>query len=333
MWFLISAIATKLVFLAIFAWRWSNPPPFSVNTYEYSTLVPLKNITKDKIRCLQSVITFTTGPVFICLEDKKEVHLLPDHLPYNVRVLTGNDESYQNPKMGNLAKAWAKVTTPYVLILDDNILLHAQAEDKIFARMDSGVDVVTCPSYLWPEGEPLEAAFLNTFQMMMLYVADQFGWGFVIGKLMFFKKSLLNDFHEMDSYAEDAKLTKVAWRKGLRTGHINYPFFHLSSMSTYKDILNRQLRWLLMRRKEWFPFWIFEPLSSNLVTAGQMWYFAGWEFAGIFISLAYFLECVVMEMTKTNTTLYDMLLRDILIPVLWIMSIFKRSAKWHDKTV
>ena len=260
---------------------------------------------------------------------------------------TGIDNLGPNPKLNNLYKGYKAAGYDFIIIPDANVLLppdyiqrmlvawHERPNTGMVCAPPIGSDPKT-----W-EAE-LEIAILNSYQARWQYVADNFERGFAQGKNLMFRKSDLDLAGGMkvlaQEVAEDAAATKVIRGMGLKVRLADGGFLQPLGWRSFKDVWSRQLRWAKLRRSTFPSFYLLEifsgflaPFLALLAASNAL----GQDVLGI--GLAYALMWFLIEWWLTATVDWHMswrmpflwLLRELLIPVIWVMAWFGNSFEWR----
>lgn len=285
------------------------------------------------------VLDYPNYETLFCVEDDDDPviplvrRLIDTHPDVDARLLIGRNPVSGNPKLNNLVKGWNAARGAWVAMADSNIMLPANYLSQLLARWDARTGLVSSPpAGVDPQGlgGALECAFLNSYQARWQLAADQLGLGFAQGKTLFWKHSFLNAAGgpavlgaEM---AEDVASTKLVRRAGLKVRLAQRPFEHPVGQRTLGGVWGRQLRWAKIRRLGFVGLFVAEPLTGAalpitfllvgvfslglpvalILLYGVLWYGAEWVLARVAGWPASFGD------TGAN------ILRDALIPVLWI---------------
>jgi ceramide glucosyltransferase len=264
------------------------------------------------------------------------------HPAIPARLLLGDDVISINPKLNNMVKGWREAAHEWIAFIDSNVLVPPNFVRRLVAtwRDDTGA-VSAPPAGCWPEGfgAHLECAFLNTYEARVQYAVDSVGMGFAQGKTLFYRKADLDRTGLRDlasEPAEDAATTKMVRRMGLRV-RLAPPSPQPLGVRPFLEVWGRQLRWARLRRAtfllEFLPeilsgtfvplilaafaaYAIGWPVGTTLLVYGLVWYGAEWAMAaGCRWPLGW-------------QTVPALLIRDALIPALWIGAFTGRSFTW-----
>lgn len=282
---------------------------------EYTIVVPIHGKTPYLDRCLRSIIEASKDSCkqyFFCLESScdyrlKEVsivrNIMKDYDDLPIGVYYKKETYFKNPKIANIHKCWKDVITSHVLFIDSNVWLYNHHIKETLKLSESGYDIISSPPILVNDDlacRKLEASFINHYQMFFLKVADYFGNGFVHGKFVWFAKKDFPHLYYFNNFAgEDDGFTQGARIAKLKIKLLSKPVYHYSNCKTFREVIDRQLRWYNVRKRDYFWWWVFEPL-----TIFYLWPINGYS-----------------------------LIRTALIPILWTISIFQKKVLWYGKEV
>jgi ceramide glucosyltransferase len=266
------------------------------------------------------------------------------------RLLVGDDGIGANPKLSNLVKGWDAARHEWIIMVDSNVMMKPDLVHAAFAawRADTGV-VCSMPIASRPEtfAAELECAFLNTLQARFQYVSEALRWGFAQGKTMLFRRDIVDAAGGIRALAaetaEDAATTKLVRGAGLRVHLVDKPVEQPLGRRRLNQVWARQLRWARLRRVS-FPL-LFLPeifVGSTLPVAvlGMAMSARGLAatMAAIILLLAVWLAAeAVLALAAgwhfTVRTAVALLLRDLLLPPLWIAAWLGNDYIWRDNRI
>jgi ceramide glucosyltransferase len=269
------------------------------------------------------------------------------HVP--ARLLIGNDRISSNPKLNNLVKGWAAVQYDWVVMADSNVLMPRDYIERLLAAWRPGTGLVCSPAVgclpggLWAE---LECAFLNTYQARWQHAADALGVGFAQGKTMLWRREFLDSAGGIRALAaelaEDAAATKLVRRSGQRVRLAAAPFPQPLGMRSFAEVWRRQMRWARLRRDTFVLFFLpeiaagaFAPFVACMIGAAA----AGWPLASVaacFLAAWYGTEGALAHAAGWHLSWRSpiaWMLRDLLLPVLWIASWMGNDFVWHGNAM
>jgi len=229
---------------------------------------------------------------------------------------------------------------------DSNVLMPADYLHRLLGtwRRDTGLvssPAVGCrPDGGWAE---LECAFLNTYQARWQCFVDTVGIGFAQGKTLLFHKEVLRAAGGIRSLAaelaEDAASTKLIRAQGLRVRVVDRPFSQPLGKRTAAEVWRRQLRWARLRRDTFMLYFLPELLGGGVLPIAAFgmlawtydWplvsslfvYTAGWYGAEALLASA-----AGWHLARASPAAW--LLRDLLVPVLWVASWLGNDFVWRN---
>jgi ceramide glucosyltransferase len=270
--------------------------------------------------------------------------LIAAHPQVPARLLIGDDRISENPKLNNVYKGWRQARYDWTILADSNVGMPSDYIQRLMSawRADTGLvcsPPVGCrPRGFWAE---LECAFLNGYQARFQYTADSLGFGFAQGKSMLWRRSLIEPAGGVRALAaelaEDAASTKVVRSLGLRVRLVDAPFEQPLGRRTAAEVWRRQLRWARLRRasfKTWFAMEILSggilPLAAAAVLAMQGELSA--TALPVLVLAWYGSEALLARAAAWPLTLSAAaacMLRDLLLPVLWISAWLGNAFVWR----
>ena len=267
----------------------------------------------------------------------------------NVRLLVGREHTTGNPKLDNMEKGYAALSRDLIVSIDGNVAMDPGLVEDALALLDARTGVVSSPPIgTRPEGfaADVECAFLNTLYARWQLAADALGSGYAQGKLLVFRKSMIEAAGGFEALgadtAEDSSATKNARRSGLSVRLLRHPVEQPLGRRSLREIWKRYVRWAQLRRES-FPAlyaveWLMTPLAPAVLAAiassgspihpalaatGLLaaWYAveamlaksAGWP-----LSIAFPAACLV---------------RDAMAVAIWPVALFKRSYRGRGEAI
>ena len=269
--------------------------------------------------------------------------LIAAHPAVHARLLLGDDPVSGNPKLNNCVKGWTAATLPFVLMADSNVLLPPDYLTRLMAQWTPGTGLVSSPPIgTEPDGfaARLECAFLNTFQARWQLASDRIGNGFAQGKMLLWQKSFLDDAGGIAilgrEMAEDVASTKVVRKAGL---HVRLPsrfFAQPIGSRSFAAVWSRQVRWARVRRMGFLLVFLPElivgaafPLLATLILT--MLGLTPWAIPALLV-FWYGSEYLVArsgDWPRSPPDIAAWVLRDALLPVLWVASWRSSSFEWR----
>jgi len=277
--------------------------------------------------------------------------LIAEYPSVQARLLIGDERVSQNPKLNNVAKGWRVASHDWIVIADSNVLMPPDYLQRLLAswRHDTGLvsapPIGSHPGTIWAE---LECAYLNTYQARWQYAADTLGMGFAQGKSMLWRRSDLDAAGGIRALAsesaEDAAATKVVRAAGFRVRLPDGAFPQPLGFRSARQVWARQVRWARLRRVTFPGFFALEIVSGLLAPLLALVLAASVldvdvvplaaAYAGLWFATEAWLATVVGWPFSWRTPLMC-LLREFLLPVLWVQAWSGNSLSWrgNDMTV
>lgn len=263
------------------------------------------------------------------------------------RLLVGDDPISINPKLNNMVKGWREAAHGLIAFIDSNVLVPPDAIRNIVAAKRDDTGLVTAPPVgIRPHdfGAVLECAFLNTHEARWQYVMDAFGAGYAQGKTLFYRKADLDRSGMRDlaaEPAEDAATTKMIRALGLKI-RLAPPSLQPLGARRLRDVWGRQLRWARLRRSTFLAEFLPEILSGAAVPALSLvlaCLVAGWPVLptlAAYLAIWYAAELALAAGCRWPLgwrLLPAILLRDALLPALWVGGLTGSSFTWQGNAM
>jgi ceramide glucosyltransferase len=260
--------------------------------------------------------------------------LIASHPSIAAKLLIGDDRISANPKLNNCVKGWKAARHEWIVLADCNVMLPPDFLRRMLAawRADTGL-VCSTPIGARPEGfwAELECAFLNTYQAKWQYVSETIGLGFAQGKTMLWQRRILEQAGGIRALAgeiaEDAAATKVVRAAGLHVQLVDHSFEQPLGRRRMGEVWARQVRWARLRRATFPVFFLPEIFAGSAfpVVAAA---FAAVQadlnmmpIVALFCLVWYGAEAILAYVAGWHASMRMIaanLLRDCLLPILWI---------------
>jgi ceramide glucosyltransferase len=261
-------------------------------------------------------------------------NLIKEYPHISARLLIGDDRPTSNPKLNNIVKGWDAARYSWIVLADNNVLMPPHYLDDLFASFGPGVGLVCSPPVgsrpigFWAE---FECAFLNTYQARWQSAADTIGFGFAQGKSMLWRRDLLDDAGGIEALgsetAEDAAATKIVRAQSLDVRLVDRPFEQPLGPRTLRQVWDRQVRWARLRRATFQIFYAPEILTGSLlpilvgVAAAPGFDIDPLSAFFVLGAIWFGAEAVLARVARWHLSVLSPLswvLRDVLLPVLWL---------------
>ncbi|MEO8243619.1 MAG: ceramide glucosyltransferase [bacterium] len=273
--------------------------------------------------------------------------LIAAHPNVNARLLIGDDKISGNPKLNNCVKGWRAAKFDYILLSDSNVLLPPDYLTRLVAQWTPGTGLVTSPPIgTQPDGfwAHLECAFLNSFQARWQLASARIGNGFAQGKMLFWQRDVLENAGGIAvlgrEMAEDVASTKVVRAAGL---HVRLPgrfFAQPIGRRSYGAVWTRQVRWARVRRLGFLIYFLPEflagaafPLLATLILVANG--LTPWAIPALLVLWygAEYLLARTGDWPRSPADLVAWILRDALLPALWVASWASSSFEWRGNVM
>jgi ceramide glucosyltransferase len=308
--------------------------PFSLETL--GATFALDYPEYEIIFCVQS-----PGDPIIPLVEK----LMADHPGCEAKLLVGDDYVSVNPKLNNCVKGWEAARHDYVILADSNalpprdyiqtMLAAFRAETALTISMPIG----SRPGNFWA---CVECAILNTFQARWQYGAEAIGAGFAQGKNMMWRRAVLDRAGGIRALAaevaEDAASTKIVRAQKMNVRLVDMPFEQPLGDRTAREVYARHARWARLRRAT-FPLHYAPEFMNGSFMAAVLGAVAATQtdfnpafVAALIVAVLHGGEMLLAHVcgfTLDWRTPFALLVRDLLLPVIFIDGLLVDSFTWH----
>lgn len=261
------------------------------------------------------------------------------------RLIVGDEKVSPNPKLNNCVRGWDAARHDWIILADANVLMPRDYIQRLLASWQRRTGLICSmplgsrPRNLWAE---LECAFLNTFEARWQYCAEATGLGFAQGKSMLWRRDIMEAGGGIRALgaeiAEDAASTKLVRRQGLAVNLVDSPFEQPLGYRGLRDVWMRQLRWARMRRKTFPLFYAFEIVAGAALpclTAAYAAWMLELNVAAAILGVAAAWYGPEALLARQNEWYFSwrmpllFLLRDIMLPVIYIDAWITDEFVWH----
>jgi ceramide glucosyltransferase len=278
--------------------------------------------------------------------------LIAAHPQVSARLLVGDDRLSVNPKLNNVVKGWEAARNPWIVMADSNVLLPHDALQRLLGRWKGDTGAVSSlpigsrPANFWAE---LETTLLNTHAARFEYASEALGFGFAQGKVMLFCREFIENAGGIRvlgaDAAEDAATTKLVRANGRRVRLVDHPFEQPLGMRGFREVWSRQVRWARLRRNSFFWLFLPEALVGSALPALALSFAAAYDgfgiaeglcAAGLLLILWFAAEAALARCAGWHFTwrsLAALLLRDLLLPALWVAAMVGSEFVWRGTSM
>jgi len=328
----------------------SAPPPCSI-------VLPIKGNSEyleSNLRALARLKPFQ-GEILLAVarEDDPAAAVIRRVIaegPSYVKMLVGEDDSFTNPKLRNVAKAYFAAREEIVLFLDDSVALDPALFAELVGGFHSDVVAVTAA----PDGEDagsffamIEAASCNGYLFRIQMFLNLFGLPAAFGNAFAFRKQDLESVGGLarlqNGPCEDSAIATALRETGKRLSLLHSGVRRRIGDRNWNDIYLRHLRWASCTKVHDPVVFFVEPLIGGFVfnvlgayvlsnglgvsgAASLLWCMAFWYGAEAFLHL-------VCGWSLHATSLLSWIARDLLQPVFMLCARFTREVKWRGETI
>ncbi|WP_181702433.1 ceramide glucosyltransferase [Chthonobacter albigriseus] len=274
--------------------------------------------------------------------------LIGEHPERQARLLVGDDRVSVNPKLNNLVKGWKAARHPWIVMVDSNVLLPRDFIDRLMERWTPGTGLVCSPpvgALPRSAGAELECAWLNSYQARWQLAADTLGFGFAQGKVMLWRREVLEHAGGIErlagEVAEDAAATKIVRQAGLAVRLVDRPFPQPLGDRSFGDVWRRQVRWARLRKSSFPAFFAPEILAGGLLPvagAGLLAAFGYWPASAVAIYVAAWYGAELLAAFRAGWSVSvrqfaAMLARDCLLPALFAATFAGNGFEWRGNAM
>lgn len=273
-------------------------------------------------------------------------HLISEYPQIRAKLILGEVDIGPNPKINNLIHSYTEACFDCLLISDSNVRVKPEYLRQVVSHLKPGVGAVTAvvagTSGLGIGGK-LEATFLNSFYARWMHIASAFGFPFIVGKSMLFRRSTAERFGGIANLAryvaEDFMAGQAIRRLGLRIVIMNEPICQHIGEYTFRSFWSRHIRWGRIRKAQSPLAFVVEPFLGALVSGGLgAAAFHSWlgvdplVFFALHLASWYLLDLLVMREMEKNldvSVIFFWLLREALAFPLWVHIACGSSINWR----
>ncbi|MBE9636620.1 glycosyltransferase [Salipiger mangrovisoli] len=347
-------LAIHLASAALAGWRYVAPgPKYEPREKPFLSLIrPVCGLDSFDEETLRSSFrqAYPSYEVIFCAAREEDAavplvrRLIAEHPHVAARLLIGEQRLTGNPKLNNLFKGVAAARSDALVMTDSNLLLDRDYLSRLVAtwRDDTGL-VSAPPAGSRPENfwGAVECAFLNSSQGRWQLAADSLGIGFAQGKTLFWKRAVLEAGGGLEglgrNLAEDVASTKMVRAQGLKVRLARRLFCQPIGARKPRAVWDRQLRWSRVRRDGFPGLFLGEiaqgPLLPLIGLMGVMSMFGTslWTLPAL-LGMWYAAEwalCRVAGWPAGPRDVAAMLVRDLLLPAIWVATWAGRDISWR----
>ena len=254
-----------------------------------------------------------------------------------------------SPKVDNLVEAIAAARNDLIFMKDSNVELPPGGVVPGIGSLTEDVGLVCAiPRAIEAKtfAAAVEAQIMNQSHGRLLLLADAFGLGFGVGKIMVFRRSVLERIGGLAAVAhsvgEDSALQVAFAKIGLKTAFMPSVVTQRLGTRGWKDVFDRQMRWTAVRASNTKLAFAAEPLGLCVVAAMAAAIAAPLvglhPLTGAALCLAtWFAIETALALSEgwdvSVTAPAVMVARDSLMLAVWIRAWFTRRVVWAGNSV
>ncbi len=264
-------------------------------------------------------------------------------------LLFSGPASGRNPKLGNIRPGYAAARHDALVLVDGNLEIAPDLPARLRETWTPGVallstvPVAVAPKSFWAG---VEMALLTGVYARWLLAGETVSITYASGKILGFSRNWLETrggLPALDSHiAEDMALTRLARDSGQAIALLARPDRLPLGRRSPGEVLGRESRWMKIRRADVLPVYLVEPLYWfwSLAAAATGW--AAWTgmspgatLAGVMAAwhLGEAQVSAAAGRRWTPTLHLEVLLRDLLMPVLWANGWIGRHYRWRGRQI
>jgi ceramide glucosyltransferase len=160
-----------------------------------------------------------------------------------------------------------------------------------------------------------------------------------MGKVMLWSRAMMDSWGGTaalaDEVCEDAAATKLVRRAGFKVRLVAAPFPQLLGHRTFRQVIDRQLRWATLRRKT-FPLTFAAELASTAVIPALVMVTQGPLFALAAVASWYAAEMLLALAKGWHASwrmVPAMMVRDVMIPWIFAAAWFTSGFTWRGNKI
>lgn len=259
------------------------------------------------------------------------------------KIVFGEANGVENPKVANLIKAEAAAEHDVLVVSDSNVTVTPTYLRELVPYLTEDVGVVTAVVKA-QNGERLggrvEECQMNSFVARWMILADVCRIPFVIGKSMAYRKSVAAGFGGIGALgtylAEDYMMGFEMRALGKRVAVQHAAVHQYVGRKTLKQYFERHYRWgLLQKHSEPWAF-LLEPLQFAAVLPVLafvgLWpvsHFWAWFLAATTIGLLINQDADLTKMMGGKFNLKAWVVREALAPLIWAKALVRNDVTWR----
>lgn len=270
-------------------------------------------------------------------EDDPAVPIAKEFLSEHIKLIFSDNDVGINPKVNNLVDPEKMARFDHMLVSDSNIRAHSSYLRELVPLLQGNVGIISASVKGFggeQVGGKLEEMHLNTYYARWMNVAASFGCPFVLGKSMFYKRSVASQFGGLSSLgnylAEDYMMgLSMTWiGKDIRLMH--RPVAQYVGRKTVKDFWMRNYRWTVLQKHSAPGVFVVEPLSFAFVASVAGACGVGlWWLLPVSLLLFFCLDMLMCWNFESRMCWKTWLLKELLAPLIWLHALACDTVDWR----
>lgn len=349
----LSLIALFSAYLAVGLRLFNKPKVAQEELFFVSILKPLKGVDESLYENLRAIVS-QNHPHFEVIFGAESPHdpalavarRIAQDFPHRaIKVVVGSQGRGLNPKVRLLRRLIQEANASWILISDSNVRPLPDYLRQMQARqLETGADLVhSVLSGVGGRslGGRLEELQLNGWVAASICLSDRFDHPCVIGKSMLLRRKALASIGGLlaveDILAEDyvtgARLARAGKVVALSPDVLPV----ITGSASLRQFMNRHVRWGQMRRQISPLFFVLE-LGANPTPFLLLLAALASDDLRLYALLAQAMKWTVdaviylsLAVAPSGKTLLLIPLKDILVLVMWSISLFKRTVDWRGQ--
>jgi ceramide glucosyltransferase len=355
LWLLMAAFYFATVLVTLLRYRkprlvTAAPPPCSV-------VLPIKGVSEyleSNLRALADLNPFR-GEILVAVarDDDPAVPVIRRVIaanPERMKLLAGEDASFVNPKLRNVAKAYEAAREEIILFLDDSVALDPGLYGELLHGLQPGVVAITAA----PRGEDarnffaaIEAASCNGYLFRIQMFLEMFGLAAAFGNAFAFRKRDLESVGGLkrlqEGPCEDSAIATALRETGGRLTLLRSGVRRRIGRRSWSDIYLRHLRWANCTKVHDPLVFVIEPLLGGLFFNLVGAYVVSSAFsisavAALLLCMAAWYGAEALLHVRCGWHLnalspFAWMARDLLQPVFMLCARFVRRVAWRGEIV
>jgi ceramide glucosyltransferase len=324
----------------LWRYKFSKIPP--IDYPPISILKPLKGVDQGLAANIASFLDMDYPNYEILfsiasLDDPAFEIIKPYILDYPQRIkviLTNGDPGY-NPKVNNLIDSEKFAAHDILLVSDSNVRAYPSYLKEILPTLTEHVGVASSAVVGFGgqgTGGKLEEMHLTTYVTRWMNFSASFGYAFVLGKSMLYKKSVAKEFGGIASLknylAEDYMMGLYMTWIGKDVALTPRPVSQYVGQRSVIDFWKRNYRWTVLQKHSAPSIFVMQPLSFALLSSSLLWFISPWL---IPLSVLFFvlLDYAQSEVLGNKFNIKIWFLKELLLPFIWLQASLRNTVEWR----